>query len=123
MRYIALGRLQIQDADGTVRYTEPGEDVPEASNWKNVGAYISSGKLAVVEGEDENRPEPESAADAPPDAELEELGIVESGSGWYELSDGTKIRGRDEAVEAALEAQTAPEEPVDEEPVEDASEE
>lgn len=43
---------------------------------------------------------PVSEKEEAPDPELEKLGIKPSGSGWYELPDGEKVQGRDNAIEA-----------------------
>lgn len=43
--YVAGKRLKIGNGD----YREYGDPVPEAAGWKNLGSYLSSGAIRIVE--------------------------------------------------------------------------
>lgn len=46
---VQWGRLKIGD-----EFRVAGDPVPEAAEWKTLGAYLSSGQIKVVEGTDES---------------------------------------------------------------------
>jgi hypothetical protein len=39
--YKALRGMKVQGADGVVRVVKPGDDIPEAADWKSLKAYIA----------------------------------------------------------------------------------
>lgn len=45
MSYIAARQMKVQVAPGKVEVRRPGEPVPEAEDWVNVGAYVRRGYL------------------------------------------------------------------------------
>lgn len=53
-----------------------------------------------------DEPEPEPAPEPEPEPEGEEF-PVHRGAGWYELSDGSTVRGKDEAQQAEAELSEA----------------
>ena len=59
---------------------------------KNVAKRWEDRNIAVLVDSKGNKDE---------DERLEELNITPSGSGWYELSNGEKVQGKEKAIEAA----------------------
>jgi hypothetical protein len=105
LTYVALKPLRV---GGKIR--QPGELVPEASEWHNLPAYISSGKLSAVpasmaqtESPDENSNDnasEEVEEQNAPDKELEDkLEELHAGGGWYELPGEDKKVRKDQARE------------------------
>jgi hypothetical protein len=43
VRFVALRRLRVGDG-----YREPGEEVPEAADWRSLSAYVNTGHIAVI---------------------------------------------------------------------------
>lgn len=107
MTYVALKKLKVGDG-----YRYKGDEVPEAKDWNNLQAYIAQGAIAVVASGDEavarsanqvrqndpklgkQTPAPAEATDDPSDIDVS--GFHEGG-GYYELPDGERVRGKDNA--------------------------
>lgn len=109
MTYVALKKLKVGDG-----YRYPGDEIPEAKDWNNLQAYIAQGSVAVVAQGDEavrnaarqtrqNDPKLGKQVSAPvetsQDDELSDVDVSEyhEGGGYYELPEGERVRGKDNA--------------------------
>ena len=45
--YIALRAMQVQGVDGNTRQVKPGEEIPEAEEWKTREAYVKRGWICL----------------------------------------------------------------------------
>ena len=107
--YVALKPLRV---GGQRR--EPGELVPEATEWPRVSAWISQGRLTPVARDavdkdelekaerrwaeakaDTQEPEPEPEQEPESDHEVETFAV---GSGWYEIPGTDKKMRRTDAI-------------------------
>lgn len=77
----------------------------EEGQWKQNARHriikrrLQQGKLEVIDSEAAQQPEePEEQAAEQEEPAQDEYPIEMGGGGWYELSDGSKVQGRERAI-------------------------